>query len=122
MSSGLFTELISGMNNGIQEGSLDLSKLMGTVQQMCTSISGNMDVSKMAENANSSENNETNNPMNMLNTMMSGMTGLNTNGAPGQVPDLSNLTNLLGPMLSSLGAQQPNISLPTTIEEVKEEK
>lgn len=123
MSSGLFTDLISGMNNGIQDGSLDLSKLMGTVQQMCSSIGGgNIDLSKMAESANS-ENGEANNPMNMLNSMMSGMASMNTNGTPGQAPDLSNLTNLLGPMLSSLSAQQPvSASLPTTIEEVKEEK
>ena len=127
MSSGLFTDLISGMNNGIQDGSLDLSKLMGTVQQMCTSIGGgNIDLAKMAENA-STENSENGggevNPMNMLNSMMSGMASMNTNGTPGQAPDLSNLTNLLGPMLSSLSAQQPtSASIPTTIEEVREEK
>jgi hypothetical protein len=59
----------------------------------------------------------------MLNSMMSGMSSMNTNGTPGQAPDLSNLTNLLGPMLSSLSAQQPvSSSLPTTIEEVNENK
>lgn len=126
MSSGLFTDLISGMNNGIQDGSLDLSKLMGTVQQMCTSIGGNMDINKMAENANAAnkENAEAPNPMAMLNSMMSGMASMN-NGTPGQAPDLSNLSSLLGPMLSSLGAQQPPVpsaSLPTSIEEVREEK
>jgi len=124
MSSGLFTDLISGMNNGIQDGSLDLSKLMGTVQQMCSSIGGgNIDLNKMAEAANSENDGEASNPMNMLNSMMSGMASMNTNGTPGQAPDLSNLTNLLGPMLSSLSAQQPvSASLPTTIEEVKEDK
>jgi hypothetical protein len=38
MSSGVFNELLTGMNDGMQNGSLDLTKLMGTVQQMCASF------------------------------------------------------------------------------------
>ena len=38
MNSGIFNELLTGMNSGIQEGSLDLGKLMGTVQTMCSSL------------------------------------------------------------------------------------
>lgn len=38
MSSGVFNELLTGMNEGMQNGNLDLTKLMGTVQQMCASF------------------------------------------------------------------------------------
>ena len=85
MKSGIFTELISNMNNGIQDGSLDLGKLMGTVQQMCTSLN--------PDGGGGGDLNTT--PMNMLSSMMSG-------GGGGGTPDLSGLTSLLGPMLSSL--------------------
>lgn len=109
MSSGIFTDLISGMNNGIQDGSLDLGKLMGTVQQMCTSIGG-VDMGSGVQEG-------TPNPMNMLNSMMSSMS---TQNAESGGPDLSNLTSLLGPMLSTL-TQQPGPG-SITVEEVEEVK
>ena len=39
MSSGMIPELIGGMTNGLQNGELDLGKLMGTVQTMMGSLS-----------------------------------------------------------------------------------
>jgi len=94
MSSGVFTELISGMNSGIQDGTLDLGKLMGTVQTMCTSLSSKQ---------GSSDNNNTNVggfDINMITNMMSSIGGSgNSNGAP---PDFSQLTSMLGPMLGNL--------------------
>jgi len=108
MSSGIFTELISNMNTGIQDGSLDLGKLMGTVQQMCTSL--NVDGGEgMEETLNSS-------PMNMLTSMMSSM------GKPGEgggTPDLSGLTSLLGPMLSTLSQNQSSKEV-SKVEEISE--
>lgn len=113
MSSGIFNDLLSGLNGGIQNGDLDLSKLMGTVQQMCSTLGGG-DLSKMTEGAGGE------NPMNIINNMMS---SLSTGGEGGQAPDLSNLTTLLGPMLSNLsGNNQNSIVPPTTIEEVNEIK
>lgn len=38
MSSGVFNELLTGMNDGLQNGSLDLSKLVGTVEKVCSNI------------------------------------------------------------------------------------
>lgn len=38
MSSGVFNEVLSGMNNDLQNGSLDLNKLMGTVEKMCSTL------------------------------------------------------------------------------------
>ena len=42
MNSGIFTDLLGGMGNGIQNGSLDLGKLMGTVQNMVGSLTSQM--------------------------------------------------------------------------------
>ena len=41
LSSGIFTDLVGNMNNGLQSGNLDLGKLLGTVQNMIGSL-GNM--------------------------------------------------------------------------------
>jgi hypothetical protein len=106
MSSGVFNELISGMNSGIQNGELDLGKLMGTVQTMCASLTGDV-------------NTGTENPMNIINSLMTNMA---TNPAVdgGGVPDLSNLTSILGPMMAGL-ANNNNKGLPT-IEEISKLK
>lgn len=40
MSSGVVPELVSSMTNGMQNGSLDMSKLFSTVQSMMTSMGG----------------------------------------------------------------------------------
>jgi len=111
MSSGIFTELISNMNTGIQDGSLDLGKLMGTVQQMCTSL--NVDGSGGGEGMEETLNST---PMNMLNSMMSSMGKSGEGGAP---PDLSGLTSLLGPMLSTL-SQNKGSKEVSKVEEISE--
>jgi hypothetical protein len=66
MQSGVFTELIGGMNQGLSNGSLDIGKLMGTVQGLI----GGMN------NIPSGDGGD--NPMmNMMNMMMSGMGNVN---------------------------------------------
>lgn len=40
MNSGLFTDLMVGMNSKLQDGSIDVGKLMNTVQQLCSTIGG----------------------------------------------------------------------------------
>lgn len=103
MSSGVFNDLITGMNNGIQNGELDLGKLMGTVQTMCSTLS-----------ADTGSENTIDNPMNMLNSLMSSMnTGKASSETPVGIPDLSSITSLLGPMLTTLG----NNSLPNNFSE-----
>jgi hypothetical protein len=109
MSSGIFNDLISGMNSGIQNGELDLGKLMGTVQTMCASL-GDLNPPGGGGGTPSGEN-----PMgNILNNLMQNIG--NNSGENGGAPDLSNIANLLGPMLSSLGgANAPSIP---TVEEI----
>jgi len=38
LNSGVFSDIITGMNKKVETGSLDLSKLMQTVQTMCSSL------------------------------------------------------------------------------------
>jgi hypothetical protein len=40
MSSGVFTDLMSGMGSGLQDGSLDIGKLMSSVQGMVSGMEG----------------------------------------------------------------------------------
>jgi hypothetical protein len=92
LSSGVFTDLISGMNNGIQDGTLDLGKLMGTVQTMCSSLS-NLQGGKQDGSQNDMGN--------MFSQLVGNMGNMNLNnpdGSKGQ-PDLA---SMLGPMMSSL--------------------
>lgn len=99
MSSGVFNDLITGMNSGIQNGDLDLGKLMGTVQTMCASLS--TDINPTSDS--------TENPMNMINSLMSSMGGPSSGGDNGNIPDLSSITSLLGPMLSGLNSNKQEI-------------
>ena len=40
MNSGIFNDLMMGMNSKLQDGSIDLGKLMGTVESLCSNIKG----------------------------------------------------------------------------------
>ena len=88
MSSGVFTELISGMNSGIQDGKLDLGKLMGTVQKMCVSIGVDNKESSTAMSGDG---------MDMISNLLANM-----NSDPNTPVDPSQLLNMFGPMLTTL--------------------
>lgn len=96
MQSGVFQELVTGMGEGLQNGDLDLSKLMGTVQTMVGGLSQDSDGS----------NKGSEDVMNMMNTMMSNMqAGQNSpdnNGEQQPMPDIANIMNMVGPMLGAL--------------------
>lgn len=80
MKSGVFTDLIGGMNNGLSNGSLDLGKLMGAVQGMVGQLGGQADGEPNSENA-----------MSMLTTMMGGLAGSNPGSADTNTPDLAGM-------------------------------
>lgn len=65
MNSGIFTELVGGMQNGLQDGSLNINKLMGSVQGMVSKLGDETDGVNM------------NDSINMIQNMMSGMDNLN---------------------------------------------
>jgi hypothetical protein len=95
MKSGVFQELISGMGNGLQNGTLDLNKLMGTVQSMVKDINH--------ENGGG----ETDDSMNMINTLMSSMQTNNSEdgGQTNNPPDLSGIMSMMGPLLNNMNKQ-----------------
>lgn len=73
MSSGVFTDLISGMQSGLSDGSLDIGKLMGSVQTM---------MGKMGGGAGSSGGGgmpDLSAMMSMMGPMMSGLGNMNKN-------------------------------------------
>jgi hypothetical protein len=78
MSSGVFTDLIGGMGSGIQDGSLNIEKLMGSVQKMVSKMDGgsDIDISGMMD-------------------LMKNQTGGDTDGAP-------DMSKLLGPMMNMI--------------------
>jgi len=76
MSSGVFTDLMGGMSNGLQSGELDIGKLLGAVQGMVTSLG------TMSGGAGSPEN------MPDLGAMVGQMTSM-MNNLQKDVPDSS---------------------------------
>lgn len=82
MQSGIFTDLIGGMNQGLSDGSLDIGKLMGAVQGMVGQLGDQSDGDPQTANA-----------MNMISSMMGNM-GNNQGG--GEVPDLAGLMGMMG--------------------------
>ena len=97
MSSGLLTELVSDMGQGIENGSINLNSLMGTVQSM---------VSNMSQGAPSSDGTQAPNPlggidMTAITSMMQQMmSNGGTGGSSGEMPDL---TGILGTLMGSMG-------------------
>jgi hypothetical protein len=86
MSSGVFTDLINGMQTGLSDGSLDIGKLMGSVQGMMAKMGGGQSGGSGMPD------------MSAMMSMMGGMMG--GNGVP---PDM----NAMMSMMSGMGISKP---------------
>lgn len=86
MSSGVFTDLINGMQTGLSDGSLDIGKLMGSVQGMMAKMGGGQ--------AGGSGMPDMTAMMSMVGGMMGG------NGGP---PDM----NAMMSMMNGMGINKP---------------
>ena len=95
MQSGIFTELVGGMGSGLEDGTLDLGKLMGSVQKMVTTLN--------EEHGNN--NGDGDEAMKMINTMMGSIQAGAQNGQNDTPPDLSGMLNMMGPMMGALNQQ-----------------
>ena len=105
MKSGIFNELVGGMGNGLQDGSLDLGTIMGTVQKMVTTL--NVEPGKGPEPGQAGD------PSEIMNTMMSSIAagnGSNTK-SPNDMPDMSAIMGMVGPMLNALSQTGGDSSL-----------
>lgn len=89
MSSGVFTDLINGMQSGLSNGTLDISKLMGSVQGMMSKMNGGS---------------SSGGGMPDLSAMMSMMGGMGSSGGGGGggMPDLSAMMSALPGMMGGL--------------------
>ena len=104
MQSGVFTDLVQGMGAGLQDGSLDLGKLMGTVQGMVSKING--------------EGSENDPAMSMMNNMMNNLGNVKNENSSDESahPSVPDLAGMMGPLLNSLnqdgesGGQVPDIA------------
>ncbi len=110
MKSGIFSDLVGGMGNGLQDGTLDLSKLMGTVQNMVTSLSEKMDTQ-----SNEQSNGENPDPFGLINSMIGSINAGAESANSNEGPDLSAMMNMMGPMLGALNKAGKKNTL--TIEE-----
>jgi len=108
ISSGIFTDLISGMNSGMKDGSLDLGKLMGTVQKMCSSLG---DINKGAGGGDDT--------MNMINSLVNNMVGQNSGAGPSDSPVI-NIANILN-VQNINQKKETHVKDESSIEEVSSE-
>jgi hypothetical protein len=103
MQSGIFSDLVSGMGTGLQDGSLDLGKLMNTVQKMVT---------KLSDDAGDHEGGEQ--AVNMINTMMSSLNaGSKSPSNDGTTQPMPDIASMLGPMMAMMaggGGGMPNLN------------
>lgn len=82
MNSGIFTELLSNMNNGINDGSLDLGKLVGTVEKLCNTMAPKDKSSGDGNNVNFSQ-------------LLQGLNLGNLSGSGGASGDLIDPTSII---------------------------
>jgi hypothetical protein len=112
MNSGVFTDLITGMQQGLTDGSLDIGKLMSSVQGMMSKMGGGNapDLSammSMMSGGGGAAGGAGASGMPDLGAMMSMMGGGGAAGGAGAsgMPDLSAMMSMMGPMLQNM--QQP---------------
>jgi hypothetical protein len=118
MQSGVFNDLLGGMQGGMESGNLDISKLLGAVQGMVSSLGNQVGDDPEAKNA-----------MGMLNSMtsMMGNMGEAANSGNG-APDMSGLMQMMGGMMGAMGQTQGqgphSVAAPPgpDIKDVSEEK
>ena len=99
MKSGIFTDLIGGMNNGLSNGTLDLGKLMGAVQGM---------VGQLNEGDNDSQ------PDNTLNMITSLMGNMGNMGGGTNQPDIA---SMMEGIMKGLVPPQPELQSDLQIKE-----
>ena len=108
MKSGIFTELIGGMNQGLSDGSLDIGKLMGAVQGMVGQLGektggdpqsdNNMQMLSKMMGGGGSGNGSQPDIASMMQGMMSGLGGM---GGGGESPDIA---SMMQGMMSGMGS------------------
>ncbi len=119
MQSGLFSEIIQNMNDGVKSGTLNPQKLLGSVQGMLGDLTGgSVDINNILNGQMSNleipngENGENvnidmNQMFSMVGNLMGGITGDNSNSNTNSNP--MNMVSSLLPMLGGLSNSTPSI-------------
>ena len=113
MSSGLITELVSDMGQGIENGSLNLNSLMGTVQNMVAGMNTSGSTSSEGGGGSQQGNPLGGIDMTSITTMMQQMMSNGGTGGTsgGEMPDMSGLLGtLMGSMGGAGGGGSPDMS------------
>ena len=106
MKSGVLNDLIGGLGTGLQDGSLDMGKLMGSVQNMVSGIQGG------SGTENEGGGLDLQNMMIQMAPMVQNLTSSSTLGeAGGRAPP--DIMSMLGPIMSQLdtndGGKAPDL-------------
>jgi hypothetical protein len=110
ISSGVFTELIGNMNQGMQNGQLDIGKMLSVVNGLVSSI-GN----SQGDEGSMNDNPMNDNPMNMLSSMMGALGGMNTqNNSPENV-----MQNMMQSMMQFSNNKEETVSATNYIDDVE---
>jgi len=113
MQSGIFTELIGGMNNGLSNGSLDIGKLMGAVQGMVGQLGDQKSGDPQADGA-----------LNMLTSMIGNMGNMGNMGTADdgemKAPDMN---RMMQQMMSSVQGMASGVQVEEAeaVEEITKE-
>lgn len=131
MQSGVMTDLVSGMQKGLSDGSLDVGKLMNSVQGMIGKMGGD---SRGGRGGGGGGMPDLSQMMSTIGPMMAGMMGGGSSSSSGAgsggMPDLGQMMANIGPMMAGMmgGSAPASSSSPSssgskmTLEEDKEEK
>ena len=109
MSSGVFTDIVGSMSNGLESGELDLGKLMGSMQGMVTNIG------QMAEQNGQPQQPEMTEMLNQMTAMMGNLNNM-TNQSNVSQEDLTKGSELAHNMISTQrgGSMAPMMTTVTT--------
>lgn len=100
LKSGIFTDMMSSMSEGLEKGDLDLGNLMGSVQSMVSDL--NERTSSLESDGKKSKGMEE--MSNMINNLSSTLSNIGSGDGEGETTDLNNmLGNMLGPLTEKLG-------------------
>lgn len=108
MSSGIFTDLISGMGEGLQSGELDINKLMGSVQTMVSKMDKTPSVKDLTDSTDVSSNTSPAECPFDVSKMMDIMAKSSNNASSQTADGMPDISKLLGPMMDMMTKKPPN--------------
>lgn len=101
MQTGLFTDIMSGLNSGLNDGSLNLQRLLGTVQDM---VSNNQREKEGEEGGAQAAPAMNLDPMSLITSIMGSLNKDQMGGGGGANLDFGSIASMIGPLMSNMNA------------------